>query len=299
MGNGELKFIIPMHDIDVEKKYIVGKLTNGKHLGDYPKLTDYAVLNGLKTNIIPNQLIYSEYWLAYEKEVYESPRERDDPPDHYIQETSSYGALPNDKTVGIKPAIKYSDIKRLCEIKDTYIYPIFYKRDEEYLFVEFGEYPQNIVDNNLSNLLTQLYQENKLIQTGNVFSRDIGNPNDGMKCLKEEVYEFNGEKYVRALNLNPEGILSNGHKAGNKEYYWVKVEPVIWFVDKKENLAITDKIIIGGVAYNSYETCLYEETYACKFIDEYFSKELTQNIKTKELINNSKPVQKVKVKRIQ
>ena len=154
-----------MYDIDAEKKYIGGKLTKGKYLGQYPKTTDYAVLNGLKTNTISNQITYGEYWLANAKEVYESPRERDDPPDHYIQETSKYGSFPNDKGVGIRPAIKFSDIKQFCKIRDTYIYPIYYERDEEYLFVEFGEYPQNIVDNNLGALLTRLYQENKLKQT--------------------------------------------------------------------------------------------------------------------------------------
>ena len=119
-----------------------------------------------------------------------------------------------------------------------------------------------------------------------------------MKCIEEEEYEFNGEKYVRVLNLNPEGLLSNGEKAENKEYYWVKVEPVVWFVDKNEDYAITDKIFIGGVAYNSYETGSYEKTYACRFIDEYFRSELIQNIKEKGSIDNQKTVHKVKVKRI-
>jgi len=294
MEKKELKFIIPMYDIDSEKKYIGGKLTKGKYLGEDTKATDYAILNGLKTFISKNGNICGKYWLNKHEDVYDSPRERDDPPEFTAQATNSFGwAYPTDKSIGIKPALEISNIKIISEVVESYIYPVFYERDEEYLFIEFGEYPQNIVDNNLSNLLTRLYEENQLKQTGNTFSRDIGNSIDGMKCIEEEEYEYNGNKYVRAINLNPEGILTNGEKAGTKEYYWVKVEPVVWYIDKEENLARADKIIIGGVSFNDKLSWSYEETYAAKFINNYFAEDLTKN--HKEKIKN---IHKVKVQKI-
>ena len=63
-----------------------------------------------------------------------------------------------------------------------------------------------------------MYSQNKLKKTGRVFCWDIGNPNDGMNCIEEEKFEFNNQKYIRSLNLNPEKTLSNGGKAKDEKY---------------------------------------------------------------------------------
>lgn len=298
MSDKELEFVIPQYDVSNEKKYIVSKITQGKYLNNHPNPTDYAVLNGLKTHIAPDNTIHGEYWLANAVEVYESPRERDDRPDFYMQATSDCRTYPSDNKIGIKPVTDYFKIKDFCKVKDVYIYPKYFEQDEEYLFVEFGQYPQTIVDKNLNEILEKLYRNNQLVETGMCFSRNISRNATNIDCISEKEYEFNGEKYVRALNLNQEGILSNAQKAGKKEYYWVKVEPVIWFIDKTDKTTITDKIIIGGVAYNDHITYSYEETLASKFINDYFAKDLLNSCQEISKKNPVKKTHKVKVKRI-
>ena len=173
MRNRDLKFEIKTYDINCEKKTIVRKLTKDKYMSDKPKVTDYAVLNGLATFVTRDKQIYGSYWLSKTVDIYDGPTDMIAyGPDYTIQSTSNYSAFPNDKSVGIKPSIKYSLIENMSKILEQYIYPK-YLDDEEYLIIEFGEYPQNIVSIELNNLLNSLYENNRLKQTGNVYSYDI------------------------------------------------------------------------------------------------------------------------------
>ncbi len=304
MEINSLKFEISHYDLSYEKKVIVRKLTGRKYQKEYPEVTDYAVLNGLKTKINKKGEIYGDYWIANTQDVYEGPMDMIAyGPDYTFQKTNTYGAFPTDKTIGTKPSIKYSLIEERAKVIKKYIYPkCFY--DEEYYIVEFGEYPQNLAMPNTQKTLNDLYSQNKLNKTGRSFSRDIGDVNEGMLCVTEDEYEYQGKKYVRVKNLNPEGVLSNGKKAGVEDYYWIKVEPVVWFVDKDEDIATTNKIIIGGVAYNNSETYSYQNTYISNFIEYFFKREINQKTirlnteytQSNDENSNQKNTHKVKVK---
>ena len=78
----------------------------------------------------------------------------------------------------------------------------------------------------------------------------------------------------------------------------------MWFVDKDEDIATTNKIIIGGVAYNNSETYNYQNTYISNFIEYFFKREINQKTirlnteytQSNDENSNQKNTHKVKVK---
>lgn len=298
-------FRVPDYDITYDKKIIINKLSQGRYFNDYDNITDYAILNGAKTSINAKGQRFGSYWLANVKDVYEGPMDMIAyGPDYTLQRTSTYGAEADVKNIGIRPVIKYSEIKDDSKIIETFVYPKVYL-DDIYHVIEYGEYPQTIADNNTQSMLEKLLNNKLLNKTGRSFSHDIGNPTSGLFCVENDEYEYDGNRYVRVGNLNSEGTLSNGQKA-NKSFYWVKVEPIKWIVDVTEDTVWADKILIGGVAYNNRITACYENTYISLFMKHYFTREIAPkalidiNSNSQEKQNNEPNypgVHKVKVKR--
>ena len=63
--------------------------------------------------------------------------------------------------------------------------------------------------------------------------------------------------------------------------HWVKVEPIIWLVDDKADIALSKKLIFAGVQYKSgfelrpgYGKYSFAESDIKRFMDKYFSKEI-------------------------
>ena len=156
------------------------------------------------------------------------------------------------------------------------------------LEVEYGYYPQKATSKNMQEELEKLYKRGKLLKTKSKYTTDSVRNSQNTKQFKPKVhneYEYNGKKYVRIevyLNSDSNGIiLSNGENYKNGEHVWVEVEPVKWLVDESAKLMITDKLIFAGIQFNhvrSYTKENFESTDIKKFMDEYFSKELEQNI---------------------
>ena len=125
-----------------------------------------------------------------------------------------------------------------------------------------------------------------------------------------EEYEYKGKRYIRVkANFDDLGdsseatTLSNGENYDNGDHVWVAVEPVKWIIDEQSQLLIAEKILFAGVQFQDVhkktesvkETSNPEEllrkmierkfrgidfeTSDIKgFMDEYFSKDLEQDI---------------------
>ena len=298
------RFIVPGYDIRSDKKTLISKMFQNRYSKEYDNITDYAVLNGVKVKLDVKGQKYGSYWIANTKDVYEGPMDMIAyGPDYTLQATSSFRSEANVKDVGIRPFTTYSEIKDEAKIIETYVYPKVFL-DEVYHIIEYGEYPQDIADNDKQILLEKMFNNNLLNRTGRTFSRDIGNPSKGMYCIEDDEYEYDGNKYIRVENLNIGSTLSNGQNA-NASHYWIKVQPVKWVVDVNDDKVWSDKILIGGVAYNGSITACYENTYISSFMDHYFTRDINQktsNNKTypeQNIIEQSKPKRhKVKVRRI-
>ena len=172
--------------------------------------------------------------------------------------------------------------------------------------IEYGEYPQTIVSENISYLLERAYLHRTLKRTGKSYTTDSVNYSDinvGFKARSHIEYEYNGKKYIRFVgDSNCKGEkLSDGRKVKEGEAYWVEVEPIKWLVDEKNNIAVTKKIIFSGVQFNNKRnyTGDFDRTEIKNFMDKCFLREivncrvnyLSENLQTTQ-INNSEKIRR-------
>lgn len=174
---------------------------------------------------------------------------------------------------GARPVLPYSAIRLLCSNKREGINGI-----KE---VEYGEYSQTIVDEKYSNELEKAYNNGNLKTTGKNYtsdSIDYLERDVGFSARTHTEYEYNGNKYIRFIgdgNCNNE-ILSDGRIVREGGIYWVRVEPIVWLVDEKEDIALSKKIIFSGVRFDSDKTKNrdFDKSEIKKFMDDYFSKDI-------------------------
>ena len=174
----------------------------------------------------------------------------------------------------------------------------------------YGEYPQTIVDENYSRELERAYNNASLRTTGKNYTTDSVRYQDTDTSFRARVhteYEYNGSKYIRFVgNSNCDGeVLSDGRTIQSGNAYWVRVEPIIWLVDEKANIALCKKIIFSGVQFNNRSDYQgdFEKTDIGRFTNTIFAKEIitdrvysqttsveqTQNLKGKEKSRKQNP----------
>ncbi len=151
------------------------------------------------------------------------------------------------------------------------------------LEVEFGEYPQTVVTDILSNSLENVYQQG-VLQIVQKYTTDSVNYSDydtDLQIREFSVYEYIGEKYIRFLgDQNASGeTLSNGAQVEIGKPYWVKVEPIRWLVDERNDFAIAKKILFAGVQFNHIRNYMgdFLQTTIKKFMNQFFAKEIIIN----------------------
>ena len=212
---------------------------------------------------------------------------------------------------------KYNSVNnysRRCGIRPILHYPItnlatkVVKRNPIFE-IEYGEYPQYVVDEKTSKILDYKYETGKLKETGKTYTKDK-NVDDSEYCsflpTEQIEYEYNNKKYVKVKKAASREItLSNGIALDSRqEYFWLEVSPISWYVDTKAKLLISKNIIASGIRaidVNGHNDN-FKKTEIYKFLNEYFAKdiipskineinlnseELSESIPTKnEIINN-------------
>ena len=147
----------------------------------------------------------------------------------------------------------------------------------------YGEYPQTIVDEEYSKELERLYSSNSLIITGRNYTTDSAEAMDGVSKFKAKMhieYEYNGRQYIRFVydDSSVDGFnLSDGRKLERGKIYWVAVEPIVWLLDLKADIALSKKLIFSGVQFESSsnnEKIDFERSTIKKFMDKCLSKEI-------------------------
>ena len=150
----------------------------------------------------------------------------------------------------------------------------------------YGEYPQTIVDEEYSKELERLYSSNSLIITGRNYTTDSAEAMDDVSKFKAKMhieYEYNGRQYIRFVYDDlaiADFNLSDGRKTEPGKVYWVAVEPIVWLLDVKADIALSKKLIFSGVHFDSksnyddYEKIYFEKSNIKKFMDKYLSREI-------------------------
>ena len=186
------------------------------------------------------------------------------------------------RDVGARPAFSISSTisqKRKKELEDSGV--------KEF---EYGEYPQTIVNEEYSKKLERLYNSNNLIITGRNYTTDsvkVEKTTLPFKAKTHIEYEYNGRQYIRFVcgdfgydyarktsfrNVN----LSDGRKLERGKAYWLAVEPIVWLLDIKADIAFSKKLIFSGVQFeNDFDYYGdFEKSDIKKFMDKYLSREI-------------------------
>lgn len=182
----------------------------------------------------------------------------------------------NERDGGGRPALPYSEISSIASNRVRGVNGV--------IEVEYGEYPQTVVDKTYSNNLDIAYKSGSLGLTGKSYTTDsvkLGNYNQIFKARKHIEYEYNGNRYIRFIaDSNCENeTLSDGRMVQVGDVYWVKVEPIIWLVDEISNIALSKFILFSGVQFKNtsdYNGSL-DTTEIKRFMDEDFSKEINSD----------------------
>ncbi len=198
-------------------------------------------------------------------------------------------SLVNSRSGGARPALPYSVIKNISSNVVIGASGV--------LEVEYGEYPQTVVDNNLSYQLDYLFNVGNLKLTGKKYTADsveLDNYSTPFKAREFEEYEYNGDKYIRfvADGKNNGENLSNGNKIIKGNTYWIKVEPIKWLVDLEEDIAVAKQILFSGIQFKN--NCDYqgnlEDTDLKWFTDNFFAKEINYSISKENNTGNKKSI---------
>ena len=168
--------------------------------------------------------------------------------------------------IGVRPAIKYSSIKQK-DIKQMTVVDGVVK-------IEYGEYPQTKLNENDNYELEKLFIDRKLIKTGKKYVLYISEFN--LRHYKEDLfnknlykiseYEYNGDKYIRYPRIDDNNL---------EQYLWFKVEPIIWYVDKKLDIAFSEKVLISNIHFDlPYYNQVYKKSGIYYFLNNIFSKDI-------------------------
>ena len=192
---------------------------------------------------------------------------------------------------GARPALPYSLIKSISSNG--------VRENSGIKEIEYGEYPQTIVDGNYSRELEKAYNKKRLRTTGKYYTTDSVFYRYTDKSFTPRTfieYEYNGSKYIRFVgDINCAGqVLSDGRIIKEGQVYWVKIEPIVWLVDEKANIALSKKIIFSGVQFKNRSDYKgdFGHTDIKKFMDYYFSNDIipsnintNKNVKEIEVVN--------------
>lgn len=169
------------------------------------------------------------------------------------------------KFKGLRPMIDYSKIKDNCRIIEE---------DGDFLIVEFGEYPQNLAEDDVYSELKTFFEENKLTATGKEYHSYILDWGDfEPKELVHEEYQYEGKKYVCFISqFIYEDIDKKRRFLFDK---WLEVSPIRWLVDKKNNVAIAE-CILGNLpfGYDAVYDGNFNDTLISDYLDNCFDKEI-------------------------
>lgn len=178
-----------------------------------------------------------------------------------------------------------NNIRRQSGIRPVLLWNNTSKNSNKIIELEYGEYPQNVVEKEESSTLEFLYNMNELSNTGKIYNLDCPhNSNSSAKFMERHFteYIYNNKKYIRFVTDNSYcngNLLSDGRKIYPNHIYWINVEPITWIVDYKNCIAISKDILLAGIQYNNYNKInkQFEESDIYEYLNNYFIKDIIPN----------------------
>ncbi len=205
-----------------------------------------------------------------------------------LKDGSYASACAGTRSGGIRPVLPFSDISDISKNE--------VRGSSGFLEVEYGEYPQYVVDDaNLRRSLYRAFASGLLKKTGKYYTTDSRRWDANSKSFKEKKhyeYEYGYKKYVRVKSNRFE----NDYKLNRKledypnEFIWVEVAPITWYVDEKSKLLVSKKLLASGIRFcNDGEyNGDFKTTEMYMFLNKYFAKDIGHSV-----ICETKPEEKV------
>ena len=255
-----------MHSIDIlAKEHIESK--NIRFLQDEEHMavaTDFCMLTGTMTN---NRLGY--YWIEKSNNLFGG---ESDKAIFIDKEEHEHGADFKKYLCGARPTLKFSSVEEFIDIAD----------DVNEAEVAFGYYPQKVVSKDMQEYLDKMYGNNHMTYA---CSYTIFGNNDRYSSLY--AYELDGKKYVKVKNEFPADtcILSDGSSYKKGESVWTEVTPVIWYLNREQDLLISKKLLFTPKHLIEYyiKDCSYLSIH--QFISTYFMPDLVNELFQKQEAN--------------
>ena len=130
----------------------------------------------------------------------------------------------------IRPSLHLDLSAVVSEIKNfSGLFPIKKSKMKEfrnYYTIEFGEFPKTYVGDDKNKELNELYELKRINMTGKKYLGYL-NENKNIKDIGAPEFKYKGQKYVR-VKSNLYNLAE--YEVPNKEYAWVKVEPITWII---------------------------------------------------------------------
>lgn len=194
--------------------------------------------------------------------------------------------------IGCRPSLPFSSMP-IENIKNV-------KKIDGVSRVEYGEYPQYAVSNVEQEMLEKLFLSNSLAVTGRSYtigSRKLGENDKNFNPKKLLEYEYNGRKFVRIVNSfwrNPL-LLSNGQEYKLGDAVWIEVTPVTWLIDKKDDIAVSERILVAGIQFNKERNYKgnFDKTDINNYMNTYLIKELDSSMTNSKVEYDNKYVAEV------
>jgi hypothetical protein len=210
-----------------------------------------------------------------------------------VRDVSRYGSRSWEETVTrygvVRPVLPYSNIS---DISTNVV-----RRKSGILEVEYGEYPQYVVDTSLGGILDSEFSAGRLRKTGKAYTTDSRRWIDYFEKfspVKHEEFEYNGKRYVRVKSNccgRSNYKLSNGAIAHNGDYYWLEVSPIVWYVDEEAKMLVSKTGLASGIRFcdRSYDGN-FKNTEMYMFLNKCFAKDIKPLVmnKTEEISSDSK-----------
>ena len=182
---------------------------------------------------------------------------------------------PDRRLCGARPALPSSVTSsiRLSEAKPS-------RKISGVDIVEYGEYPQTIAPEEVSEKLEKALTTRKLQATGKKYTFD-GEEEDAYDTpfsAKEYVeYQHNGKRYIRveAKPYDEDSVLSNGHTPEAGEACWIEVKPIEWLRDPS-GICVARQALFAGVQFDknkSYDGD-FAKTDMKQYLQNHFAKEM-------------------------
>ena len=187
---------------------------------------------------IPDSFYCHDFFCYFDYETSQFPR---DLKQGYHQDNrywcSKKSYLSRDFAI-IRPVIPYSSISSFCSEKKFL--------GKGIIKVACGEFPQSIDYYLESSKLENLYNKGKLKKVEKTYTLFTKN-GDNIDLVSYPVYEYEGGKYIRYVlkqDLRKKGNLFFIEKG---TVVWFKVEPISWYADINNDIAITSDIVFPEI----------------------------------------------------